>query len=113
MSNRKGLTLIEVIVAMLLFSTGALALAAGTAAITRQMTVSLLRSRSAAFARARDEIAHASGCTGIASGSETRDGIQSAWTVSGGAAVTLYQILERRGNGGFETDRFLSTIPCD
>ena len=113
MSKRTGLTLIEVIVAMLLFSTGALALAAGSAAITRQMTLSLLRSRSASFARVRDEIAHASGCSGITSGSETKQGIRAAWTVSGGSAVTLDQTLERRGIGGLRTDRFLSTIPCD
>jgi prepilin-type N-terminal cleavage/methylation domain-containing protein len=113
MIKRAGLTLIEVIVAMLLFSTGALALAAGTATITRQMTVSLLRSRSAAFARTRSESAHARGCSGIASGSETRDGIRSAWTISGSTAVTLDQLLERRGIGRLETDRFLSTIPCD
>jgi prepilin-type N-terminal cleavage/methylation domain-containing protein len=112
-SARFGLTLIEVIVAMLLFSTGALALAAGSAAITRQMTVSLLRSRASAYARTREETAHATGCAGISSGSETRDGIRATWTVSTGTSVTLDQFLERRTIISQQTDRFLSAIPCD
>ena len=112
-STRPGLSLIEVIVAMLLFSSGALALVAGSAAITRQMTVSLFRARAAAIARTRDETAHATGCAGISGGSDTRYGIRAGWTVSGGAALTLDQVLERQGIRGIETDRFLSTIPCD
>ena len=112
-SPRPGLTLIEVLVAMLLFSTGALALAAGSAAITRQMTVSLLRSRASAMARARDETAHATGCAGIGSGSETREGIRATWVVSPGAIATLDQFLERRAISSQRTDRFLSAIPCD
>ena len=47
--------------AMLLFSVGALGMAAASAAITRQMTVSLLRSSAAAIARTRDEELHAAG----------------------------------------------------
>jgi prepilin-type N-terminal cleavage/methylation domain-containing protein len=112
-SPRAGLTLIEVIVAMLLFSTGALALSAGSAAITRQMTVSLLRSRASAMARSRDEAAHATGCAGISSGSETREGIRATWTVSSGTTATLDQLLERRAISSQQTDRFLSAIPCD
>ena len=112
-SRRAGLTLIEVIVAMLLFSTGALALAAGSAAITRQMTVSLLRSRASTIARTREEKAHAGGCAGIGSGSESSQGIRSAWTFSSGPTATLDQALERRTISSQKTDRFLSAIPCD
>jgi len=113
MSNsRHGLTLIEVIVAMLLFSVGALGMAAASAAITRQMTISLLRSRAAATARTRDEEAHATGCAGIASGSETRQGITSTWTVLQGMTASIDQRIERRGLDGQRTDHFLSAVPC-
>ena len=109
---RDGLTLIEVIVAMLLFSVGALGMAAASAAITRQMTISLLRSRAATTARTRDEEAHAIGCAGIAGGSETKQGITSTWTVSHGATAVIDQSLERRGIGSQKTDRFISAVPC-
>jgi prepilin-type N-terminal cleavage/methylation domain-containing protein len=109
---RAGLTLIEVIVAMLLFSVGALGMAAASAAISKQMTISLMRSRAAAIARTRDEEAHSTGCVGIASGSETKLGITSMWTVSHGATVSIDQTLERRGIGSQKTDHFISAVPC-
>ena len=110
--SRHGLTLVEVIVAMLLFSVGALGMAAASAAITRQMTVSLLRSRAAAIARTRDEEMHAAGCTGIASGNEIKQGIISAWTVSHGTTASIDQRIQRNGIGSQRTDHFISAVPC-
>ena len=112
-NQRSGLTLVEVIVAMLVFSTGALGLAATSAVITRQMTTSLSRSRSAAFARERSETAHSMSCGGISGGEETRDGIRASWTVVQGDLVTLDQQLERSTRTSTVTDRFLSAVPCN
>jgi prepilin-type N-terminal cleavage/methylation domain-containing protein len=109
---RTGLTLIEVIVAMLLFSVGALGLAATSAAITRQMTLSLSRSRAASIARTRDEEIHAAGCAGISSGSDTKLGIISSWNVSHGTTASIDQTLERQGINSVATDHFLSAVPC-
>jgi len=61
-SRRAGLTLIEVIVAMLVFAVGALGLAAGSATIARQMSNTSLRSRSSSIARSRDERSHSLPC---------------------------------------------------
>ena len=109
---RRGLTLIEVIVAILLFSVGGLGMAAASAAIARQMTLSLLRSRAASIARTRDEQAHALGCSGISSGSETKQGIISRWIVAHGATASIDQELQRPGLNHQKTDHFLSAIPC-
>ncbi|HMA21663.1 MAG TPA: prepilin-type N-terminal cleavage/methylation domain-containing protein [Gemmatimonadaceae bacterium] len=111
--HRAGLTLIEVVVAILVFSAGALGLAAATAAITRQMTASLLRSRAAGIARTRDETAHASGCASVSGGAEAQQGVSSTWRVSPGSVVTLDQDIERPTPIASRTDRFLSAIPCD
>jgi prepilin-type N-terminal cleavage/methylation domain-containing protein len=111
--RRSGLTLIEVIVAMLLFSTGALALAATTGAVSRQIGSSVRRSRAASLARERSERALASGCSGLESGSETVDGIYATWTVSAGPFMTIYHELSRRSANGMDTDRFHSGIPCN
>ena len=110
--RRHGLTLIEVIVAILLFSVGGLGMAAASAAIAKQMTFSLLRSRAASIARTRDEQAHASGCNGISSGNETRQGITSRWIVSHGLTASIDQEIERRGVNQQKTDHFLSAVPC-
>ncbi len=112
MRNRAGLTLIEVIVAMLLFTIGALGMAASSAAITRQMTLSILRSRAASTARTRDEEMHAAGCAGISGGSETRQGIVSNWTIAQGATASIDQSIERAGLNSQRTDHFLSAVPC-
>lgn len=112
-NERAGVTLVEVIVAILLFSTGALGLAATSAVISRQMTMTLLRSRSANLARERNERAYAADCAGISSGTETRDGIRSSWTITGGRAVLIDQQLQRPSTNGLRSDRFLSAAPCD
>jgi prepilin-type N-terminal cleavage/methylation domain-containing protein len=111
-SNRHGLTLIEVIVAMLLFTIGALSMAATSAAISRQMTLSLLRSRAVSTARTRDEEMHAAGCAGISGGSETKQGIVSTWTVAQGATASVDQSVQRAGLLSQKTDHFLSAVPC-
>src|SRR5215208_4309163 len=104
-----GLTLIEVIVAMLLFSVVALGLAASSAAITRQMSVSALRSRSALIARTRAELAQSIGCGASTAGSETTNGIRSTWTIALGK---VDQTLERPTITGSHADQFYSAIPC-
>ena len=110
--QRAGLTLIEVIVAILLFSVGALGMAAASAAITRQMTLSLLRSRAAAIARTRDEEAHSVDCSAVVAGSETQQGVASRWVVSRGSVLSIDQEIERRGVTDQKTDHFLSAAPC-
>jgi Tfp pilus assembly protein PilV len=110
--KRTGLTLIEIIAAMLLFATGALGLAATSAIITRQMNADLARSRSAAFARERSEKAHAAGCGAFSGGTESREGISASWTVAGINAVSMDQQLERSSMRSLQSDRFLSAVPC-
>lgn len=111
--SRRGLTLIEVIVAMLVFAVGGLGLTAGSAIVVRQIGLTTLRSNALTIARSRAERAAASGCGSVAAGEDRRLGIRSVWTVAGGSALTLDQSLERRSALGVHSDRFLSAVPCD
>ena len=112
--TRAGITLIEVIVAILLFSIGSLGLAAASANITRQMTASVMRSRSALAARTRDEIAHSWPCSAVSSGALLRNGLREDWTVqSAPDATSLEQMIQRGSVSGMVIDRFQSAIPCD
>jgi prepilin-type N-terminal cleavage/methylation domain-containing protein len=110
--SRPGLTLVEVIVAMLLFSTGALGLAATSAFVAREISFNNLRSRASFAARNRSERAIAAGCTGLSSGSEIRDGIKSEWAVAGETVAILDQSVQRTGQSGVRTDRVQSAVLC-
>ncbi|HEX2721954.1 MAG TPA: prepilin-type N-terminal cleavage/methylation domain-containing protein [Gemmatimonadaceae bacterium] len=111
--RRAGLTLIEVIVAMLLFTIGALGLAAGSAVVVRQIASNTLRSNASSIALSRAEGVSAAGCTGASSGDERRLGVRSVWSSNTGPALTLDQTLERTSVTGIRSDRFLSAVPCD
>ena len=106
---RAGLTLIEVIVAILLFTIGSLGLAAASATIARQMAANVMRSRSAFAARTRDETAHSA----ASSGSVLRNGLREDWTVQSGPQTALEQIIQRGSATGIIRDHFESAIPCD
>ena len=88
---RRGFTLVEVLVAVLLLDIGLLALAAGSAALVRQ--TNLLRARTVALrlAEARLEMLGAHGCV-VASGSASSPlGFSEDWSsqLIGGLALEL------------------------
>ncbi len=113
MHMRQGVTLIEVVIAILVFSIGGLGLAASAASIVRQLSANSLRVEAGLIARSRAESAHSSGCADL-SGGETRSaGIRSVWSVAGSLPATLDLRIERSDHLGLHTDRFLVGIACD
>jgi prepilin-type N-terminal cleavage/methylation domain-containing protein len=111
MANRTGFTLVEVIVATLVFSIGALGLAGSAAAIVRQISANSLRSDAAFIARRRAEHAWQTGCS-MQSGEERASGLHSVWSVGGGGVATLDHRVERSDTFGKHGDRFISSIRC-
>lgn len=112
MHRRAGLTLVEVVIAILVFAIGGLGLAASSAAIARQISSNTLRARAASIARTRSESAIGRPCESLSSGEASVPAIRSTWTVSGSNARTLDQRIERIDSRGLHTDRFLSAVPC-
>jgi prepilin-type N-terminal cleavage/methylation domain-containing protein len=90
-SPRRGYTLVEVVVALLVFTIGALALAASSAVVARTMRANLLRERAGRIAASRIETIK-SACASAASGMESVQGIESQWSVALGAQTV--SILE-------------------
>ena len=84
--------------ALLVFTIGALALAASSAVVGRTMRANLLRERAGRIAVSRIE-AIKSACASAASGMETVQGIQSQWAVSRGDQTVSV----------LETTRYMST----
>jgi prepilin-type N-terminal cleavage/methylation domain-containing protein len=113
MTRRRGLTLVEVVIAILVFAIGGLGLAASSAAVAKQISSSTLRARAASIARSRSETAQGSQCGSLASGEARTAGVYSVWNIAGGATVTLEQRLERSDARGIHGDRFLSAVACD
>lgn len=111
--SRNGLTLIEVMIAILVFAVGALGLAATSAAVVRQMVSSEQRTRAAQMAAIMREKLNASPCSSSSS-SESSWGITNSWATNANASrVVLDQTLLRRDSKGLHSDRFLAAAPCD
>jgi len=116
MTNRNGFTIIEVVVAIMIFSVGILGLVATAASVTRMVGRSQQYNMAASLAQQRVEILRATVCTSIASGSGTSGNYSLAWTVSnaagsGGGKQVVIVVTSPTAKGS-KTDTFTSIISC-
>jgi Tfp pilus assembly protein PilV len=112
-SRQDGCTLVEIIAALFVFTTGALALAAGSAVVARELATNRLRAEAMRVAASRKELARAT-CAIAQSGTETRGSILSRWTVSPLDSTTLrlegsVSYVTARGN---RSEAFAATVGC-
>jgi Tfp pilus assembly protein PilV len=77
----RGYTLVEIVIALMVFTNGALALAAGSAVVVREMYASRVRAEAGRLIASRLEIVQST-CPLARSGSETQGPIRSEWTVA-------------------------------
>jgi len=107
------LTLVEVMIAMVIFTIGALGLAAASAWIVRQMALNGQRAYAASAAGVRSERFHSGTCGSGGSGAELRRGLRLAWSVEPDAGFTrLDHRITRQTPFGLRTDRFMSGVIC-
>lgn len=108
-----GYTLIEVIVALLVFTVGALALAASSAMAARAMAANALRERGTRVAANRIAIVK-SECGIAVSGSERVQQIESAWSVSrfDRSRVSVTETVSYESLRGPRTQTYRTTIWC-
>jgi len=104
--KNRGYTLIEIVIALVVFATGALGLAAGSAIAMREMATNGIRSAATRLARNRQETVHAA-CRTAQSGSETAAGFRSEWTVSRADSSRMHLT----GSVSYETYRGSHTDP--
>ena len=78
---RAGFTLAELMVALMIFTVGALAMAATSANVMTLITSSKNRTQAAAVAEARFESMRGRPCSAHTSGSATTRGIAETWSV--------------------------------
>jgi prepilin-type N-terminal cleavage/methylation domain-containing protein len=110
---RRGYTLIEIVVALFLFSVGGLAMVATSAAVGRELNANASREQAGRIAASRLEVTRA-GCRSASSGRETLGRIESEWSVSfpDSSHVSLLESITYPTRRGARTDVYRVTLPC-
>jgi type II secretory pathway component PulJ len=108
-----GYTLIETIVALLLFTIGGLALVSTSALVGRQMNTNAVRERAGRMAASRLEIIGAD-CRRAASGRETFQQVESAWSVAflDSARLSVVESVAYPTLDGRRVDQFRAVLSC-
>lgn len=110
---RYGLTLVEVLIAMLIFAVGVLGLAASSASLARQIAWNSDRSRASSLARSRFETLSASPCASAA-GTDRSRGVTSQWiTVTRPSFETIDETATRLDSRGLHVDALHGGVPCN
>ncbi|HEX3533745.1 MAG TPA: prepilin-type N-terminal cleavage/methylation domain-containing protein [Gemmatimonadaceae bacterium] len=111
--RKAGYTLIEVVVALLVFTVGALALAASSAMIARAMATNALRERGGRVAASRIELIK-SECGTAASGRERLQQIESTWSVtrSDNSRVDVAETVTYESPRGPRSKTYRTTVWC-
>ncbi len=120
MKSRRGFTIVEVLVALVVLTTGLLAVAAGSGSVYRMLGRGRRSSAAAAVAQDRLEILRRDAnrtsprCTAISSGTLVRaNGITERWTVTGaGTSRTITEIVVAPTTRGTTTDTVFATLEC-
>ena len=119
MSNEKGFTLVELMVAVVILAVGILALVGSTASVTRMIGSGKHTTNAALVAERRLEaLRHQArgstpACSTIASGSATGPGYSEQWTVSGtGASRTLTARVIYQDQPGRDTLALTTIVGC-
>ena len=112
-TGRAGYTMVELIVSLLLFAVGALALAGTSALIGRSLNVDVVRERAARAATRQIEIVAAS-CHDAVSGQASSPQIESEWSVSRPSAnrVELVESVGYSTARGRRQDSYHAALRC-
>jgi type II secretory pathway pseudopilin PulG len=112
-AGSSGYTLIEIIVALLMFTIGGLALVSTSALIARATNADGIRERAGRIAASRLEILSAE-CQGAVSGRETLQRVESEWSVTplDSARVSVVETVTYPTPEGRRTLRFPSVLMC-
>ena len=109
---QRGYTLVEVVVALLVFAVGGLALAGSSAVVARTMASNALRERAGRIAASRIEVVR-SQCATAAAGDETIGRIESTWTASAGSgAVSIVESTRYFSPSGLHTQMYRGEALC-
>lgn len=118
MSNERGFSIIEVLVAVLILTVGVLGLASTAALVTRMIGQGQRFSQANALANERFEILRTQRCSAMAAGSGTSGPYSFAWAVDStglGVKGRRIRVIVRSPTGAATTraDTFTTIVFCD
>ena len=112
--SRAGFTIVELLVALMIFAVGMLGLAATAGSVTKMMGGAKRQVIAANIAQSRLEKLRSSPCSTIAGGADTTRGIISTWTVATGTrGKTISEtVVFPTGRGQTRTRTYWTTLTC-
>ena len=113
MRARRGMTLVELVVAMTIIGIGLLALAGSATLVTRLMGGGTRQALAASVVQTRLEKLRSVNCGSVTSGADTVRGVIATWTsttITRGRSITLtVRYPMQRGN---RTQTYRTILPC-
>ena len=115
---RRGFTIVEVMVAIVILSIGILGLAATAGVVVRQMTGAVHQSVAANIAYSRMERIRTGNCVAMkdSSGTATTRNVKEKWVIvgnSGSHALIVYDTISFVLRGKTKKQAYTSEFPCD
>lgn len=112
-TRRAGFTLVELMVAMLMFTLGMLAMASTSAVVIRQMGDAGRMSVAANVARSRIERLRAESCSGAKTGTATTRSVVEAWVVTPMTRSAQIEVTVTYATRlGSRSKSYRSMVPC-
>ena len=111
--TRRGFSLIEVMIAVVMLTVGVLALAGTSARVVRLISQGGRLGGASLVAEGRFEMLRATACASLASGSTVEGPYTVVWTVATSGFLSTVGLTVSYATGGrTHTDTFATTISC-
>ena len=112
-SARGGFTLVEVMVAMLIFTIGLLGLATTSAVVIKQMGDAGRMGVASTIAQSRIEKLRIANCKASSTGADTTRGVVASWTVTPQTRSARIDVtVSYNTRRGLRSQSYRSTVPC-
>lgn len=115
MTGRRGFTMVEVLIAILVLSVGLLGLVASAAVTTRMIGQGQRYGEASTMAGQRFEMLRSQSCPSMSGGSSLDGRFAVTWTVqtvAAGRARGVRVVVQSPTPRGMRADTFVTTIPC-
>jgi type IV pilus modification protein PilV len=110
---RRGFTLVELIIAIIILVVGVLGLASTAAVVMRQITASSMQTRAAMMAQSRLEQLRSVPCANMANGNAASKGVTETWRVTVNArTATIVNVVTWTERRTPRSVTFTSERPC-